>query len=429
MPDAALENHTIQTQNDRHFYLDIFWWGILGGSLISFLGIYLARLGATSFQLSILSAGPAVINLLISLPVGKWLEKRSFIRAAFITSILHRAGYAVILLGMLLFAERLQTSMVLAITVIMSIPGAALMIAFNAMFADIISPERRALVVGRRNALLAVSMTASALISGQLLEWIVFPLNYQIVFGIGILGGVLSCYELGRIREIPGRKPHARVGKLILDQAKPGGIASPFARRNIPGMRYLTRGGDLLRPDLLRGEFGIFLAAMFFFYITQNLVVPLFPTYSVDKMGLSDSVISLGTAFFQVTVFFTSMQLGRISHRLGHHRLMVISVLGYAAFPLFIGLWPTIPSYMVGSAVGGIGWGFLGGALGNRLMERVPEDDRPAHMALFNLTLNLGVLAGSLLGPLTGDWMGLQTAMIVGGGLRVLSAVVLWRWG
>jgi MFS family permease len=168
---------------------------------------------------------------------------------------------------------------------------------------------------------------------------------------------------------------------------------------------------------------------MFFFYIAQNLVVPLLPTYSVDKMGLSDWTISIGTAFFQVAVFFTSLRLGKVSDRIGHHLLMVVSVIGYAAFPLFIGIWPTVPSYMLGAAIGGIGWGFLGGALGNRLMERVPEDDRPAHMALFNIVLNLGVLAGSLFGPVLGDWTGLQTAMVIGGILRIISAGVLWRWG
>jgi MFS family permease len=429
MQTATAENYNLQTQNDRHLYLDIFWWGILAGSLISFLGIYLARLGATSFQLSILSAGPAVVNLLISLPVGKWLETRSFTRTAFVTSILHRSGYTLMLFVMLLFAEHLHISLMLWISVLMSIPGAALMIAFNAMFAEIIPPDRRALVVGRRNALLAVSMTTTALISGQLLEQVIFPLNYQIVFAIGIIGGALSCYELSRVKEIQDRKTFSRVGKPILDRARPGGGASPFARRYIPGTRFLTRGVNMLRPDLLRGQFGLFLGAMFFFYVSQNLVVPLFPTYSVDMMGLSDWVISMGTAFFQVAVFVTSLRLSRVSNRLGHHRLMVISVLGYAAFPLFIGMWPTIPSYMAGAAIGGIGWGFLGGSVGNRLMERVPEDDRPSHMALFNITLNLGVLIGSLFGPVLGDWTGLQAAMLIGGIVRILSAGVLWRWG
>ena len=184
MQAVLTNNDDLETQNDRHLYLDILWWGILGGTFISFLGIYLARLGATSFQLSILTAGPAVVNLLISLPIGKFLETRSFARTAYYASILHRVGYVVILLVMLIFVAQLQISLTLWITVVMSIPGAALMIAFNAMFADIVPPRRRGLVVGRRNALLAVSMTTSALIAGQLLEHIMFPLNYQIVFFI-----------------------------------------------------------------------------------------------------------------------------------------------------------------------------------------------------------------------------------------------------
>jgi MFS family permease len=422
-------NSAINNKNYFHLYADIFWWGILAGSLIAFLGIYLARLGATSFQLSVLTAGPAIISLVISLPAGKWLETRSFVRVAFVTSIYHRLGYALILLGMIFFAEHLQISLILWITVVMSVPGTVLMIAFNAMFAEIVPPEMRATVVGNRNAFLAVSMTTTSLVSGQLLDRIISPLNYQIVFGIGILGALLSCYHLGRIRALPGFTPQIQVGKPILDRARPGRLSLPFSTRYVPGMRFLTRGVTMLRPDLLRSNFGAFLGAMFFFYVAQNLVVPLFPSYQVDKMGLSDSVISIGSAFFQVAVFFTSMRLGAVSERFGHHRVMVYSVLGYAAFPLFIGLMPNIPSYIAGAALGGIGWGFLGGAAANRLMERVPEDDRPAHMALFNITLNLGVLIGSLLGPVVGDFTGLQAALLIGAGARLFSGWVLWRWG
>ena len=62
-------------------------------------------------------------------------------------------------------------------------------------------------------------------------------------------------------------------------------------------------------------------------------------------------------------------------------------------------------------------------------MERVPEDDRPAHMALHNLALNLGILCGSVLGPLLGDWIGLRQALAVGGVLRFLGGIALGLWG
>ena len=85
--------------------------------------------------------------------------------------------------------------------------------------------------------------------------------------------------------------------------------------------------------------------------------------------------------------------------------------------------------YYLACLLGGFIFAFLNGGLVNRLMERVPADDRPAHMALHNLALNMGILAGSLLGPLFGEWMGLREALYLSAGLRLLAAVLLWRWG
>jgi len=71
----------------------------------------------------------------------------------------------------------------------------------------------------------------------------------------------------------------------------------------------------------------------------------------------------------------------------------------------------------------------LSGALINRLMERVPVNDRPAHMAIHNLALNLGILAGSLLGPVAADLIGLQSSLIGAAGLRLLAAGFFLLWG
>lgn len=70
-------------------------------------------------------------------------------------------------------------------------------------------------------------------------------------------------------------------------------------------------------------------------------------------------------------------------------------------------------------------WGLLNGALVNRLMERVPDDDRPAHMAIHNLALNLGILLGSLLGPSLAAGFDLRGAMLGAGILRLLGGAIL----
>ncbi len=62
-------------------------------------------------------------------------------------------------------------------------------------------------------------------------------------------------------------------------------------------------------------------------------------------------------------------------------------------------------------------------------MERVPQDDRPAHMALYNLVLNLGILSGSMLGPLLGEWFGLRNTLFISAALRLIATILLAMWG
>jgi MFS family permease len=410
-------------------YWDVFWFGVLQGSAIAFLAIYAARLGASALQVGLLTSGPAVINLLISLPAGRWLQGRPTTTVSFRTAVWHRVGYFVFVALPWFLPEAAQAWAIPIIIVLMAIPGTVLAIVFNAMFADVVPPEHRASVVGRRNALLAVASTAVSLLCGQLLDRVPYPLNYQIVFAVGALGAGLSCYYLGRVRPLESLPP--RINQLLNDDARPGGLLRfGDAMRSAVGLRFLTRGGarELLRPDLIRGPFGSLLFAYLAFYVFQYTSIPLQPLWWVNELKLSDGVISAGHAVFWGTLLVASAQLGRLSAKIGHHRVMVLGTLFYGLYPLLNGLAVDATLFFVASFIGGAVWGIANGGLVNRLMERVPDDDRPAHMALHNLALNLGILVGSLLGPALAEWLNLRDALLISAGLRLLGAILLWRW-
>ncbi|HRE30033.1 MAG TPA: hypothetical protein PK954_25550, partial [Anaerolineales bacterium] len=63
------------------------------------------------------------------------------------------------------------------------------------------------------------------------------------------------------------------------------------------------------------------------------------------------------------------------------------------------------------SLLGGVIWGIAGGSLTAWLMEGVPANDRPAHMALHNVVLNLGTLTGTVLGPVLDDLFGTRDGL------------------
>jgi MFS family permease len=418
--------------NFNHLYGDIFWFGVLSGSTLAFLSIYATRLGATGFQISFLTAGPAIINLLASLPVGRFLERRPLIRYSFWSALLTRLGYLALILLPWLLVPQLEIWGLVLVTLLMSIPGTVLAIGFNAMFADVVPPDWRSDVVGKRNALMSASLAGTVLLSGWILDMqnLAFPHNYQIVFTLGAIGALMSTYHLGRLRHASDEPP-LRVGQPLLDFARPGFVRMVDAVRIAVGLRFLTRarGRSLLRLDLLRTTFGPFLFSYLIFYTFQNLPVSLFPLAYVRVLNLTDGNISVGSTLFYLSMLVASLRLPYITSRLGHKRVLVIGALGYSLYPILIGLAHGPGLFWLASLLGGVLWGLTSAALINRLMERVPEAERPAYMALHNLALNIGTLAGSLSGPLLGEWIGIQPALLLGAGLRILAGLLLMVWG
>jgi MFS family permease len=399
--------------NLRQLYWDVLWFGILAGSTIAFQAIYAARLGASGFQIGLLSAGPAVINLIFTLPSGRWMEGKSFIKVSFWSSIWQRLGYVcLVALPWVFPTPGGQIWGLVWITLVMSVAGTVLAISFNAMFAEVLPPERRAHAVGRRNIILAISITIATLISGQILDRVSFPINYQIVFLIGAAGALLSSYHIGRIR-----KPD-HTEEIVTTTV----VETDVLERNQPRK-------SLLRWDLLAGPFGIFMLSYLAFYAFQFFPIPLFPIAYVDSLHMTDGMIGVGTAIFYGAMMLASFRLSYYSTRYGHRKVLIVSSALFPVFPLFLGLAKGPYLYYLACLVGGLINAMLSGALINRLMERVPADDRAAHMALHNLALNLGILAGSLLGPVSADLIGLQPALILSAGLRLLAAGFFYLWG
>lgn len=419
--------------NFRHLYWDIGWFGVLNGSALSFLTVYATRVGADPLQIGLLTAGPAVINLLATLPSGRWLESRPIGPAAFWTSLFYRVFYLAWVFIPALLAPRVQVWALILVTLVMSVPGTVLAVSFNALFADAVPREWRASVTGKRNAVLSVAFIATSLACGLLLDVLPFPLNYQVVFAIGTLGALMSSLHLYFVRPLsdsrqqkPGRWYQLR------DLAFPGRMQGLTDQaRTAIGLRFLTRsiGKGMLRIEILRSPFRAVLIGLFAFHFAQYLAIPLFPIAWVNKLGFSDGLISQAQALFYAAVFIGSTQLNRLVQRLGNQRMTALGVLLLAGYPLVTAVMQGPVVYLLVSLLGGLGWSLAGGGIANYILERTPDDDRPAHLAWYNLVLNAGILLGSLLGPLLADWVGLSAALLLATLARAASAVLIWKRG
>jgi hypothetical protein len=342
----------------------------------------------------------------------------------------HRVFYLLWVFLPLLLGARAQVWALIGITLIMSVPGTVLAVGFNALFAEVVPAEWRGYVVGVRNALLSVTFILVSLLCGLLLDTLPFPASYQIVFGIGAVGALMSTLHL-RFVTPTGSQSRPRTGRGLGDLARPG-MVRILAEALRPGaaLRFLIPrrrpGAESLRvraTEVLGGGFGRLLAALFAFYLAVHLAIPLFPLQWVNRLGLSDREIGLGTAVFYGSVFVASTQLERLAQRLGNRQVTAIGAMLMATYPAFMALAPGVGLFLAGSAMGGLGWSLVSGALTNYLLETIPADRRPAYLAWYNLALNAALLLGSLAGPVFAALFGVPAALLLFAGLRFLAAL------
>jgi MFS family permease len=421
--------------NFNHLYGDVAWFGILNGSTLAFTAIYAARLGANLHLLGLLSAAPALVNLVFALPAGRWLEKNAARSPVFWSGFAARIFYAFFIPLPWIFGHNNfgQIWAILLITFVMNIPNTALVIGFNSMFGDVVPNDWRGYVAGVRNSLLAVVTILTTLVCGVVLVRAPFPLGYQIVFALGVIGGAMSSYHLWFLRPKKGLLPvipefTGDIQLAGLEDAEAVSVVSSAAPRRRSAFHRAIQNLSL-RTDVLSGSFGRILGLLFFFHLAQYLAIPLFSIYMVDTLHFTDQAISFGTAIYNVSLFIGSTQLAMLSSRLGNRKVIGYGILLISAYPVMMALSHGPTLYILANLMSGMAWAFIGGALFNYLLDMAPAHDRPAHMAWYNLAFNAAILVGSLGGPLIAGSVTIVVALFIFAFLRLLSGLAILRWG
>jgi MFS family permease len=401
--------------NFLHLIADIAWFGVLNGSSLSFLTIYAARVGATTEQIGWINAAPALMSLLFALPAGAWLEQRHVHSVVVRTAIAHRLLYLFLVILPLWGATSIQPFVLIGLIFFFYIPGAALSVSFNALFAETVPADWRAWVAGMRNAAFAVATIVSSLICGYILNVSPFPTGYVWVFLIGVIGAAMSTVHLYLVRVVTKERYRAA-------RENPRPLVAAF-------LRIIADYKQVFHFEILRTPFRHILLIMLGFHLAQYLPIPLFPIYTVKVLGISDQYISLGNALFFLSVFVGSTQLVRITRVLGNRGTTGLGLVLLSGFPALLSIAHSPGVYLLANLIGGAAWSLAGGALFNYLLERVPEEVRGPSLAWFNVVANAGALIGSLAGPLIGQWLGLSLALLVLAGARFLMGWVIIRWG
>jgi MFS family permease len=405
-------------RNFIHLYFDIGWWGLLNGSVLVFLSIYASRLGASTFQLGLLTAAPALVNLAFTFPAGALTRKWSSGKAVRWSALVTRLFYFLLIPLPILLPASTQVWVIILITLVMTIPGVVVGVLFNAFFAEVTPPEWRGQVVGLRNAIFAITTMATSLLCGLALNTLPFSTGYQVVFAIGFVGAMMSTLHLFLINppEPEPLPPAAREKDPAHEEVNAAEKAPLHASR-----------WDALRLDVLRGSFAPIIWITFLFQTSLTFIGPVVPRYQVDMLRLSDQTISLGSAVFWVMNFAGSLQVRRLANRWGFQRMtaygLLIVSLTLIIFTYSYQTW----IYLLHQVIGGVGFAIMNGGMINYILEKVPVNDRFSHLAWYNLAINASVLLSGLIAPPVAGAIGIMATLLGSVALRVVVAWLILK--
>lgn len=391
----------VERANIRILAIDTSIFGIVEAGIGAFLAVFLVRLEAPSLLVGLVASLPSLGAILLSVPASRWIARwRDPVRVVVVWRFWMRVTYLAIALVPLITTGPLAPWLIIFFWGLSSIPAAIVNLAWTTVIAEVIPAERRPLVNGVRWALFSVVTAAAGALFGPLLDWVAFPLNYQIVFLVSFLAGLATCYTFSLIRlptlEAPAPLVHLRLGFLsLLDQVRQ-------------------------QPDFAR-----FLIATSIYRIGLNLPVPLFSIYWVTVMHASDTLIGFRTTVAYIALIVSYLLWGWLAVRRGPRLVLLAASAGVSLYPLLTAasgdvVWLLPVALLWGLFVSGIDIAFF-----ETLLRTVPAERRSVLVAINSALANLVIFTAPLAGAALADLIGLRWGLVLAGILSLVGTALM----
>ena len=401
---AGFGASTREGRNEQSVYLEAVFQSVSNAGALSFLSVFLVRLGAPNWLVGFYTSLPALVMILAALPMGSFVPRqRSLTSTVNRARLLFRAGVGSLALLPYLPA-RLAPYLLVGVRGAIAVPDAAIVVAETTLMGRVTTPRRRMSMLGTRSAILGLFSAALGFLAGQWLDWAPYPLNYQLLFCTAFLSGLGSAWALGRIRlpEAPGP---------VGDRKVSGGLRS---------LLPLLRSAPAFRN---------FAIAAFVFRIGMSLPMGLYTIYRVRILGSSDAWIGILYTVERGLSVFSYFALSRLVARRRFRRWLWVGCLLMALYPLTTALAKTPQMLLIPAVILGVFSPAMNLFLRDTLYQVSPEDERPAFVAANQFLSSITQFAVPLLGTLLADMTSVAIALVVGAALRFIGGFAFWLLG
>ncbi len=385
-----------QRQNFLNVQIDAIGIG-LASAAAPFLPVFLARLGATNFQVGLLTAMPAFTGLFLAIVVGRFLQSRRQVVPWFSAArLMVVSSYALTGLVPFVVPQEHIVPTVLAIWALATLPQIVVNVAFSVVMNAVAGPQYRYDLMSRRWSTLGLTTSLTVALVGQMLDRILFPINYQIVF-VGLsIGGLISYYYSSHI-DLPDAEP-------------PPHTPGQSARARLRGF-----------ADLIRGQpaFTSFMLKRFVYVSGSTLALPLFPLYYVREVQATDAWIGIINTVQTGIMLFGYFLWSRQSRVRGGRFVLLWTTFGLGLYPILTAFTRQVEWIALYAGLAGIFQAGLDLVFFDELMQTFPAKYSATFVSLAQSVQYLSMVAAPLVGTWLADSIGLGGALIVSGAIRL----------
>jgi MFS family permease len=395
----------IQKRNFRNVQIDGVGVSISNVSA-PYLPVFLTRLGATNFQVGLLSSMPGVTGLFLAIIVGRFLQtRRNVVPWYGLSRLLVILCYALTGILTLLIAQKYVVLVTLVIWALATIPQTAVAVAFSVVMNAVAGPEGRYALLSRRWAIFGLTGVIGTFIVTRLIDLIKFPLNYAIMFLVLSLGGFVSFYFSNQIR-VPDQTPPP-----VLSGSSTDGL------RN-----YMT----LLQAN---PAFVSFVSKRFVYFSALVLVQPIMPLYLVRAVHATDGQIGTVTMMMTLIMLVGYFLWPWLTRRRGSRFVLLATTFGMVFYPALSAATTNITMIILYAGIAGLFQAGIDLVFFDELMRTFPVEYSAMFVSLAQSTQYISMILAPLLGTWLANYIGLGGALWLSAGLSFVGFLLFLKRG
>ena len=404
MAPTTQENLQIQKHNFRHVQIDAVGVSISNISA-PFLPVFLTRLGATNFQVGLLTSMPGVTGLILAIIVGRFLQtRRSIVPWYSLSRLLVILCYAMTGILTLILGEKYVILVTLAIWAFATLPQTALAVAFSVVMNAVAGPEGRYALLSRRWAIFGLTGVIGTFIVTRVIDLLDFPVNYAIMFLVLSLGGFVSFYFSRKI--------------ILPDQVPPPMTGTRSVKESLQNYVSLVRANP---------AFASFASKRFVYFSALILTQPIMPLFFVREVDATDAQIGAITMTMTIVMLVGYYVWPLASRRWGGRFVLLATTFGMVLYPALTATFPHVSSIIVFAGIAGFFQGGLDLVFFDELMKTVPAEYSATFVSLAQSMQYMSTILAPLLGTWMANYIGLGGALWLSAGLRLVGFLLFLK--